>query len=481
MGIVNDTLESLHSLLESAEAPCGEECQAIIEQAIVLLEQFCVHEVHQPIERLKHLGSQLPEKRAQFYHGLLSIFADFGDRHTHCQLPAPFAGKEAFLPFAVREFFEDGERRLAVMGSAIPELQRGDILETWNEKPITEILHKHAAQQLGANAEARTAKAIQTLTFRPLGSMHAPESGVILETVDSGGKKKRTRLEWQVAGMAEYFQTFGALFDMQGFSDEGLRTRTVKTSRGTLFVVQVASFQSLPRLFLPAFLKAIEQASSADGLILDLRGCEEGIIPTAEQLLQLFTTATIEPQAFQFRITEPIRRLVSTSPDLADWRTAVETAVQQAEQYSFARPLTSIEQANRIGQKYCRPIVVLVDALTYSSAEMLAAGFQDHGIAPLLGTAPCTGGGGASPWNQSTICRLSGDEALRPLPQAPLFRVAVRRNRRVRRYGGQIMQGVGVAPEIVHLPTYRDIVDDDTDLLEEAARALSMPRDVNID
>ena len=44
--------------------------------------------------------------------------------------------------------------------------------------------------------------------------------------------------------------------------------------------------------------------------------------------------------------------------------------------YSRWLPLTSSEKANAVGQKYHGPVVVIVDALTYSSAEMFAQVFR---------------------------------------------------------------------------------------------------------
>src|SRR4029077_4273977 len=127
-------------------------------------------------------------------------------------------------------------------------------------------------------------------------------------------------------------------------------------------------------------------------------------------LLQLFTSTKIEPLAFQFRITKTIERMVESCPDLAGWRDAVVQAARSREAYSRDRPLTSRDEANRVGRRYPGPVVLLVDGLSYSTAEMVAAGFQDHGIGPVLGAAPRTGGGGGSPWTQEQIFQLSGND-----------------------------------------------------------------------
>ncbi|HYO53285.1 hypothetical protein [Archangium sp.] len=103
---------------------------------------------------------------------------------------------------------------------------------------------------------------------------------------------------------------------------------------------------------------------------------------------------------------------------------------------------------------------------------MFAAGFQDHRIGPVVGTAPCTGGGGASPWPQSTLFKLSRNETFRPRPAAPAFRIAVRRCQRVHEMAGVLLEGIGVSPDVLHLTTKGDLFNDDRDLLEKAGSVL---------
>lgn len=479
-----DSPESLTTWLDQTETPNAvDEHEAIVEQAIALLEQACAHLPYvqdrgvDPVEGLKLLRSNLPKTSASFRHALLSVFAKFGDRHTSCHLPEPFADSVAFLPFLVREFYDEGERRLCVVASAIDELRRGDSLVSWNNAPIAEALNRHMTLQLGANSAARRAKAAQTLTFRPLSSLPPPPNEeLFLESISPEGLRKKVRLAWQVADGDWLTRHFSPLLQEKKENDapltENLQARLVETSFGTFGCIRIVSFQEPPDSFLRSFIAALE-AMPAEGLVLDLRGCEEGFIPTAERLLQLFTSMTVEPQTFQFRVTELIRRLVHTWPALYEWRDLVERAVRRGESFSEGRTLTSPEEANSIGQRYHGPVVLLVDALTFSSAEMFAAGFQDHGIGPVLGTAPCTGGGGASAWHQTMIFKLSEDEKFRPLPRAPVFRVAVRRGRRVRAMSGQSLERIGVIPDALVMPTRADLLHEDADLFESAGKILA--------
>jgi hypothetical protein len=474
--------------LEGAETARAGECDAVVEQARRLLDEACVHLSPEaprgvdPVGRLQSLRAKRFASRAEFYRALLAVFSEFGDRHTHCRLPPPYTGAAAFLPLLVREFFDGGRRRIAVVRSAVGELRRGDTLLSWNGSTIDELIRTQMPLRLGANEEARRAKVVQTLTVRPLVSIAPPdEKGVLLECIGEDGRRREVRLAWQVCEVSQLDSVFAPPPGGRGEKKEEtgraqatpfIDARPLETSRGVFGYIRVASFQEPPAAFLASFTASLESLPP-DGVVIDLRGCEDGVVPTAEQVLQLFTTQTIEPQPFQFRLTELIRRLVNDCPALYEWRDAVEAAARRGESYSGWRPLTSPEKANCVGRKYRGAVVVVVDALTYSSAEMLAAGFQDHGVGCVLGTAGRTGGGGASAWHQETLFKLSGSESFRPLPSAPIFRVAVRRCARVRRNEGRLLEGAGVVPDVIHRPTRADIFHDDEELWERAGKILA--------
>ena len=459
---------TLSAFLEQAGSPSGEQCETVRAQAIELLDQICVHPAAMPLQRLR----DLPLSPSTFYRDLLKIFAEFGDRHTQCQLPDPFLHTLVCLPFAAACFFENGELRLGVTGSALDELRPGDILTAWNGRSLDCVLREHCALQLGANPEARLAKAVQTLTFRPLGTMQAPEDApVVLDYTDRAGHLRRLEIEWQVPVLnAPLLQNAG---DVEWSCEGSLLIRTVQTSAGVFGIIRVPSFYENPTTFLQSFVRCLERLPP-DGLLIDLRGCEEGFVTTAEQLLQLFTDAKICPEPFEFRATRTIREILSTIPSFRDWRDSFDRDLFDDEvRYSRPRPLTSQQQANGVGRKYFGPVVVLVDALTYSSAEMFAAGIQDHGIGIVMGTDSRTGGGGASPWSQQIIFQYSGRDLFRPAAEAPSFRVAARRCRRVGKNSGRILEGAGVTPDVIYSRNQSDFYEKDRDLLETVGEILA--------
>lgn len=474
--------EPLSSFQERSATLCDEGCAAIAEQAARLLEDAWVHlpaaqaRGADPVGALRRLGARLPATRGAFQRALLRIFAALGDGHTQCHLPAPFAGRLAFLPLLVREARDRGQRQIVVAGSAIEGLARGDILCSWNGTPVSDVVRRHMALQWGGNLEVRRARAVQTLCVRPLDWLPLPEDrDVVLESMDPGQRRRSVHLSWQVADRRWVGQRLAPCLERTDGDApaHSLRARVVETSSGTFGCIRISSLQREPDALMAAFLHVLADMPRS-GLVLDLRGCEEGIIPAGEQLLQLFTADPIEPQPFQFRITALIRHLLATrcgtSPALAPWHEAVEEAARRGDAFSRCRPLTSRAQANRVGRRYHGPVVVLTDALTYSTAEMLAAGIQDHGIGVVVGTAGRTGGGGGSPWSQELIHRLSGQERFRPVPRGPRFRVAVRRCRRVRAHQGLLLEGLGVVPDVVHWPTRADVLHDDVDLMDHIGR-----------
>ncbi|WP_037584404.1 S41 family peptidase, partial [Stigmatella aurantiaca] len=288
--------------------------------------------------------------------------------------------------------------------------------------------------------------------------------------------RRTVRVDWRVtdaAWLSRHFSSFQQGASMAELGQEGgISSRRVNTSKGAFGYIRVNSFLGRPEPFLEHFSRALEDMPR-QGVILDMRSCEDGIVQIGERLLQLFTPRRIQPEPFQFRVTALTLDLVRSVPALAGWREAVERAAAQGRTYSEALPLTPEGEANGIGQKYAGAVVLLTSALTYSTAEMFAAGFQDHGIGQVVGSAARTGGGGASPWPQSMLFKLSGRAAFRPLPGGPLFRVAVRRCQRVHAQAGTPLEREGVVPDVLHLPTRADLFEQDRDLLEVAGQVLS--------
>jgi hypothetical protein len=145
----------------------------IVDQALVLFEQNYVHlplktAMHavNPVQRLRLLRSRLERQTAAdmgpewiFHREVSSIFLSVRDLHTNYLLPAPFAGRVAFLPFMV-EKANAGTRDLylvtrTVVGFSAPSFGAGAEVTHWNGTPIARAVEIHGAQ-LPAATRPRT-------------------------------------------------------------------------------------------------------------------------------------------------------------------------------------------------------------------------------------------------------------------------------------------------------------------------------------
>src|SRR5262249_20267779 len=152
---------------------------------------------------------------------------------------------------------------------------------------------------------------------------------------------------------------------------------------------------------------------------IDVRHNPGGTIPAGEQLLQLFSSKRIEPEPVHFRNTDANRLMVHAYDFLAPWRRSMDLAVRTGSIFSQGVPLTDIEQANSIGRVYPGKVVVIIDALCYSTCCFFAAGMQDHGIGIVLGVDEITGAGGANVWTQELLLQLWQADPNSPLRALP--------------------------------------------------------------
>ena len=116
------------------------------------------------------------------------------------------------------------------------------------------------------------------------------------------------------------------------------------------------------------------------GLIIDVRGNGGGWIVFAERLLQFLSPREIIPETYQFLtslVTLELTRKVS-DPDLVSWgleswHSDLSESVSTGSIFSRGYSLTTIEEANDIGQQYHGPVVLVTDALCFSATDLFAA------------------------------------------------------------------------------------------------------------
>ena len=488
-----------------------------------------------PIQRLKLLRFRLLEMKKsrlpgemQFHKRIMEIFTSTRDLHTMYLLPAPYRDHIAYLPFLIEQYFERnkrGEREekfivsrvvgefyksMPDAGPEVRSFEPGVQVLYWNGVPIRRVIEINGETQAGSNVEARFARGLDNLTIRPLDTSMPPDEAWVSLTYRSiSGQVLTLRQDWLVhatrePSMASYVSKHSrkkrAAIDIKKTRINQLKQRLfvpvevrVRKSLEQIFYaetkhvdgreigyIRLFSFDvDDPDEFVNEFARVIKSDGfPQDGLILDVRGNGGGKIRAGERLLQLFTPRKIKPELFEFINTPLNLEICRAAPkrwNLARWIDSIAEAVVTGAVYSSGFPLNSEESCNDIGQTYYGPVVLVTDALSYSTTDMFAAGFQDNGVGEILGTSENTGAGGANVWWYADLVRAIGNSPsspFKPLPKGADMLVAVRRSMRVGRHAGRPLEELGITPDQRHYLTKRDILKKNEDLIEKAAAIL---------
>src|SRR5215510_2567964 len=481
----------------------------IVDQALLLLEMNYVHlplkrAMHaiDPIQRLKLLKFRLLEAKesemqsaAQFHKRMLEIFASTRDLHTLYLLGAPFRDHVAFLPFLVEQYFEPSGNSRAekfVVSRVAREFfpstldSRPQIISFepgvevlyWNGVPSRRAIEVNGETQAGSNLEGRFARGLDNLTIRPLEtSMPPDEAWVALTYRARNGRTLTINQEWLVytAGATplatKSTRKKRAAIDLKKTKINQLKRtlyapRDVRVRKGfeEIFYAEIRRVDGHdvgyirlfsfdvddPDQFVEEFKRVItSERFPQEGLIIDVRGNGGGKIRAGERLLQLLTPRRVRPELFEF-INTPLNleicRLAPKRWNLARWAESIAEAVATGATYSRGFPFNSEELCNDIGQVYHGPVVIITDALSYSTTDIFAAGFQDNEIGEILGTSDNTGAGGANVWWYEDLVNAVGNNSrspFKPLPKGADLLVAIRRSIRVGRHAGRPLEELG--------------------------------------
>jgi hypothetical protein len=381
----------------------------------------------------------------------------------------------------------------------------------------------NADREAGSNPAARRAQGLNALTIRWLGQSLLPDE----DWVDIGylpepdTKAKPIRFQWKVfqrrrgkggAAAATAIsraqrKNIGALgMDAKGEAErqtrrylfKDARTQTpplgeevykvpkwakdvfpavgnAETSSGLFAYVRIATFNvENDKKYINEFIRILSKLCQ-NGLILDVRGNGGGLIYFGERMLQLLTPRPIDPARFSFVNSARTQALTTRHAFIRPWRDSIAQWVETGAEYSQGFPLLPLSRYNDIGQKYQGPVVLITDALCYSTTDIFAAGFQDHKIGVVLGADETTGAGGANVWDYSFISELLDDPQHFPRPRSgsASLRFAVRRVTRVGQNSGVLLEDLGVKVDEIHKMTGRDLLDRNLDLIEHAGKILA--------
>ena len=466
------------------------------------------------------------------FHGELQrIFTSLRDFHTNYSLPSPFDNQVAFLPFLVEQFFEGKQREPKYLVTQVSQglkhttFKAGVEVLFWNGVPIKQAIEMNGDTQGGSNPEAKFAAGLSSLTIRPMiGSLPPAEGWVVVTYRSLRGAELEHKQEWMIVtqNQADALKKArsgkkkarrvgidlqrSVINDMRKvlFAPEAvaaekkvtsarikrvalkrglgtsmpsiLRARKVKTDHGEYGYIRIFHFEADDADgFVAEFLRLIESLPQ-EGLIIDVRGNGGGFIDNGERLLQLLTPHKIEPELFEF-VNSPLNlEICRTAPKiegLAQWRDSIAQSILIGSSYSLGFPLTSRELCNDTGQRYYGPVILITDALCYSTTDMFAAGFQDHNIGDVLGVDGNTGAGGGNVWDHNDLLNVMSSTAKSPysrLPSNAGMRVALLRSLRVGTRAGTPLEDLGVIPDDRHYMTKDDLLESNVDLINYAAK-----------
>ena len=528
----------LTDLLAAATPLTLDERQLIVQQAQLMIEQLYVHlplkrAMHavDPVQRLRLVERRLESYSDRRFHDeMISIFIGLRDLHTNYILPEPFVGKIAFLPFRIEAFWEGDARRYLVTG-VTPDLKAapfglGVEVTHWNGIPIDRAVSLNGERNGGSNVEARHERGLSSMTQRPMGLLSAPDEEWVDISFVADSAVHQVRFHWQVlepsaaptaAAPSPHADPIGGALGLDALTEEVRRAQKTVLAPDAIELEQTIAAEGVPadqldtvstmpdvlqfrrvpgphgdlgylriRTFvvgssIEAFLNEVVRILELlpqTGLIIDVRGNGGGIIAAGELMLQLLSPRTIEPEHLHF-INTPLTFELTANPasGFAPWHQSIGEAVETGTPFSDGLSLADgyREACNAIGQRYFGPVVLITDALCYSTTDIFSAGFQDHGIGPVIGSGN-TGAGGANVWTYADVLQALPTH-FKALPKQASMRVAIRRTTRVGARAGDPLEDLGVVSDIEYKMTRRDLLQQNVDLIAKAGEVLgAMPR-----
>ncbi|WP_332859890.1 S41 family peptidase [Janthinobacterium svalbardensis] len=435
----------------------------LLDQLVIALDSFYVHlnrkKAIYGFDAVRALGllrlrvETLSD--AEFHESLVEVVARVRDRHLILRGRAPY-GSTAILPFTVETCWDGGVQIYVVSkvdeSATFKALQPGARVSHWNGIPIARYVRLNANLFDGGNEAASLARSLAFLTHRPLTQFGPPlEEWVDLRFAIKGVDAEE-RFNWKgfdaanlpaAPALGRGLTGFGGdlllmnlqnarrilaapqSFDatqptkaavdqaipipiIQGSSPTGVFDYgTVATSDGIFAYLRFWSFMANDVDDLVSALVPILGTLPQNGLIFDIRGNTGGYIAAGERLLQLFSAQPIVPARFQFRITDATRAMAAASDEFIRWRPSFLEAFGTGEEYTRGIPIEGDDpDYNQVGRKYLGPMVLLSDALAFSTADIFAAGCIDNAVGKVICTDTNMAAAGGNNWMPWDIVRL---------------------------------------------------------------------------
>lgn len=405
-----------------------------------------------PIEKLKLIQRCITEKSEQwcsqnnfqpaklefwFHRNMISVFRELRDLHTVYILPTPFQDKTAFLPFQIEECFngQDQNSRHYIVSKFFnipPKVTRfinvkdlnqkglsledcqfsnfekffdqlqapespfkpGVVLVSWNGIPMEQAIELNAERQSGGNDDARLARGIEAMTFRPLSLTLPPEENWVVVrykknltdneirerkipwlvlsprvkemTVNQYSQENEALIALGVDAKTEenrnlkkkYFSSKSVIGQQENdifYPDEKLKEnfygykvnrKGLKDSEGEFGYIRLFSFMLNKGVTVDSFVEeflGVLQTLKTKKLIIDVRGNGGGSILASEKILQklsILCSRPIErkfkPVKFQFISTLLMQKMCQQrhEPNFRKWSESIQQSLYTGELYS---------------------------------------------------------------------------------------------------------------------------------------------------
>jgi hypothetical protein len=529
----------LPEVLDQEErAALVDEAELLLEELYVHLPHKRAMHAVDPLQRLRLLRHRLPDlSEGQLHAELADTFVELRDLHTVYVLPTRYRGFALLGGILLERCTEEGRPQYVISKLDEgeeglfhdPRLVSGAEVTHWNGVPVDIAVQRFAEREAGgSNPDARLATGTAAMTMRPIALSLLPDEDWVVLTYRVDGQTHESRIPWLVADLSlvepepergpnaapadvigsrepvgidvrgELARRMRQRLFAGGDRDQArdrydevpshrgeFRARVLRTAYGNFGHLRIFTFVATPgpdgdqlaaiRDYVAEVGRLLGELPQ-DGLVVDIRSNPGGHVAAAESLLQYFSPRPVQSQPFQFRNTRLTAAYCRTVPDFAPWVATIEEATLTGAQHSVGLPFIPDEWVNGVGQIYHGPVVLVTDALCYSSSDIFAAGFQDHRLGTVLGVDARTGAGGASVVSHRELADGWSGGPLTPLPDGADLTLSLARCLRVGERAGQPVEDLGVTPDVVRPLTRRDLLEDNADLLEHAAELVARGR-----
>ena len=478
----------------------------IVDVGINLVEQVYVHRTMKMaqygidvVPQLRALRARVSDmKDLAFHREMRRIFVQLRDRHTFY-----ISGehKETYiLGVTTLRAFDNGEWKYFITRSDDHSMiPIGSQVVSWNGVHPEQVVEEFAENVGAGNLSSRLAVARRDLTKRLTSKYDLPfENEVRLGIIDPAGKNKEALLKWHIQQVQRKLEVPTEHIHELGIDEPHYVTTESDTdadwvsSKKITFggrdfgLLHIKTFH-VPDNYISTYMEHVLEKLKPlppTGLVIDIRHNGGGYIVPGETMLQLFTSKPIEPHTFRLRASETMAAATDRHR-LRTWKPTTVQGVAFGSEFSADFPLTSRCDSQHDGRRganciqwvYPGPVILLVDSITYSTADMFASGFQSNAIGKIIGVDDNIGAGGANNFKSLADLRQllpHNDPRFPPLPNGVDFSVAVRQAIRKGPYSGMILEDEGIKVDYQYKLTKRDVLPQskDRDLLEYACGLL---------